>query len=213
MKKASRWLLTLLIVSCMLLSSCSSKETADELSVKIEVPEIRSLEDSIWGMQFGVAYSYYITPEFLKEYPYKEGYWRHHYGTCHYFYWEQVASIGSLKINKPVYDLRVDERLLIHLQYDKETYPKAKSYLAELFELSDTCVQEYNGYVFYGNFQDDFRGSPNDFDWFAYNDSNNTIIILALFYTDVEEIDLVNGDYEWSEILEMFFGGWYDFSV
>ncbi len=66
---------------------------------------------------------------------------------------------------------------------------------------------------FYDSFISDRGIYPYDypyvFDRFVYNDNNNTIILLGQYYSYFTELD----DYEFEEFLDVFYGGWYDFSA
>ena len=109
----------------------------------------------------------------------------------------------------------LDERVLVYIKYDDDTYENAKKYAMENLILSDAPVEEYNGYVFYDNFTNDGNEFkfPYMFNRLAYNDSNNTLIFLGLYCVHYDDDYLFRlYEYEWADLLEVMYEEWYSFS-
>ena len=174
-------------------------------------------------MHTATTFERYINESYFEEYPCIDGY----YGYAAEGYHKEIT-ISALGYNikiRPLLGSGADERLFVYLQYDGETYQKAKEYLIEVggVNLSESPIEEYNGYVFYHGFGSDKE--DNNFGNFVYNDSNNTIILLAFFYHEPEENNTLGLSYDsetvsyhlkdcvWHEHIEMLFGRWYDFSA
>ena len=103
------------------------------------------------------------------------------------------------------------DRSLVWLSYDSFVYADAKQYAMDNMVLSESAVEEYNGYVFYDNYADIERDGfsyPRRFKRFGYNDSKNTLIFIGFYHSD-RSLSFS----EWSAFLEEFYNEWYDFSV
>lgn len=195
----------IVITLCLTLCSCTEDNHGN---VEIDFPETESYEDHVYSVDYGVGYGGFI--DFVKEYPYSEGYQGHYLDSDLFWVPDWSFKVFDFTVTIPVVDLGVDERLLLYFRYEDDVYQKAKAYLMEDLELSDDTLPmaEYNGYVFYDIFLS--RDSIRDFNCFVYNDNNNTIILLGLYYTYCT--DKVYVGYEFPEFLNAFYGGWYDFS-
>lgn len=106
----------------------------------------------------------------------------------------------------------VYERALVYYQYDDTTYLLAKKYAMETLSLSQSAVEEYNGYIFYSNLsycEDDY---PHSFRRFAYNDSNCTLIFLGYYIDKNSHLEFENVVTDWGSFLKTHFFEFYDFS-
>ena len=210
MKNARKILLVTVILFCLSLSSC----TQDFATKDFEFTDKQSYEKGCpFAMEYGVLYSEYITESYLEEYPFVDGYYGY-YRHENFYFPMCTTSFFGFDVKIPLFDIAVDERLLLYFQYDKETYQRVKVYLAENLRLSEAPTHEYNGYVFYDSFTNQSHTSkrdPHNFNSLVYNDANNTIILLGLYYNN-DNNELYSTDYDWHEYLEVVYGGWYDFS-
>lgn len=184
--------------------------TENHGNIEIDFPETISYEGQwIRGIEYGHNYSDIITEVFVKEYPYLDGYYGYYLDEDLYLDSDwRTFEVCDFNINIPAVDIGVDERLLLYFRYEDEVYQRAKGYLMENLDLSNTPIEEYNGYIFYDNFTSDKY--MYEFNRFVYNDNNNAIILLGLYYDYSNEF--YADDYELGDFLNMFYGGWYDFS-
>ncbi len=139
-------LLVIVITLSLMFSSC----TESHGNVEIDFPETISYEEQwIRGIEYGNNYSENINEVFVKEYPYLDGYYGYYLDEDLYFDSDwRTFEVYGFNINIPAVDLGVDERLLLYFRYEDEVYQKAKTYLMGTLDLSDTPVEEYNGYIF-----------------------------------------------------------------
>ena len=205
MKKFCSFFL-IIITLCICLSSCSYHSSDDFYVVDITFPEIKEYMNLyVPGMEYRATYADDITREFLKEHPYTEGYYGHYLDED--LYWTFRTNKHGMRY--AAIDLYVDERILCYFKFDDEVYIKAKEQLLKNFELSADPVEEYNNYVFYDHYTGFGEKYPTGFDRISFNDTNNTVILLGMFSTNLPDS---YEDCDWSEYLEIFYGGWYDFS-
>lgn len=116
------------------------------------------------------------------------------------------------------------ERVVLYLNYDEETYLRAKKCALQNIFSKEEVTRQYNGFVFVDNYVDEGNfdehtskwlekskeGIPYDFTSVGYNDRNCCLIFIGFYCVTSEEMDVVNG-LSWGEFLEHYFSEYYDF--
>lgn len=222
--KKTRKILILVIAIFLQFTLCSCNYEYVPRNYKNDLSKQNLANGSIPNMEYGATtFERYINKSYLEEYPYIDGYYG--YYREEYYKKTNISLFGFDKEISSILNYGADERLFIYIQYDDETYQKAKNHLigAEDLNLSESLIETYNGYVFCHGFGSDKKA--NSFGNFVYNDSNNTIILLALYYHEpvknnslglhyiVENNSYYLKDCEWHEYMEKLFGNWYDFAT
>ena len=115
------------------------------------------------------------------------------------------------------------EKIFIYIVYDDENYELAKAccFAEGEMSLSEEAVEEYNGFIFYDNYQsfkpeyiEKAKSSfPYEFGRFAYNDEKNTLVFMAYYMSKDEETETKaeQAQNDWSAFLAENFGMWYSF--
>ena len=216
-------LLVIIIFLIFTLCSCTYDYEFAPRNYKNDFEKKPFANGQIPNMEYSsTTFEKYINNSYFQEYPYIDGYYG--YYREEYYVKNKISLFGFNKEISSILNYGSDERLFAYIQYDDETYQKAKEYLMEVGDLSSSehPIEEYNGYVFYHGFGSDKLA--NDFGNFVYNDSNNTIVLLAFYYHEPVENNSLglyynteNNSYyledcEWHEYIKMLFGNWYDFS-
>ena len=194
MKAIKKLMAVLLLIACAIsFCSCTFLDFLFYTPTPEELPK-RSLDDFSTNISSKGLSSNMIPEGFIDRFAYSEGYF--------YYYFSGDLDPDSREI------------LFVFFQYDDATYQLAKEYVIEQMPLSDNVVETYNNYCFYDVLGDDryLIRYPDCFVRFCYNDTNNTLIFLALdAYGEYRETTNELAD-NWGAFLDEFYGQWYDFS-
>ena len=175
------FIVLLVLVFCISFNSCCCPNTYQISGLKNFHPH---------NSEFGTSDK--IIPEnFIDKYNYIHG---------DYHYIEEGMSIFEHTV----------DRSIIYLSYNDAVYLDAKQYAMDNLDLSENVVEEYNGYIFYDNYADDFS-YPHNFKRFAYNDDNNTLIFIGCYISlDLnEEVNEIADN--WGTFLDKYYGEYYSF--
>jgi len=104
------------------------------------------------------------------------------------------------------------ERSIVYATYEKDVYLQAKQHCLNEMELSNENIIEYNGYTFMHNTAIDFLTKfPHAFNMFVYNDDLNTLVFLGCYFKDYTTDNAEEITNNWGEFLKEQFGEWYSF--
>lgn len=112
-----------------------------------------------------------------------------------------------------------DNKVLLYLAYDLETYVAAKEAMIENTNIDETMIYTFNGYVFYENLElpishDNIENGHNTmpFRWFnlvGYNDEQQTVFFLGAYYGSSKQ--KINTQEEFIDFIIDDFSEWYSF--
>ena len=194
MKAIKKLTAVLLLIACAIsFCSCTFLDFLFYTATPEEMPK-RSFDDFGPSLSRVGLGSNMIPEGFIDQFAYSEGY---------FYYYGPVTLLPDSR-----------ESLFMFFQYDDATYQLAKEYVIDTMPLSDSAVEEYNNYHFFDVLGDHryLNRYPSCFIRFCYNDTNNTLIFLALeAFGQYRESTSELAD-DWSAFLDEFYGQWYDFS-
>ena len=122
------------------------------------------------------------------------------------------------------------EQAIVVLEYDQETYQRAKNHCLKVMRLSDTNKKELNGYQFIQNicmpigyaesstlYLESPESNPYSYpEWFnmlCYNDEKQLLIFLGFQCSSVMDDAIPEKMENWGAFLDEFYGEFFDFDA